>query len=80
MDHHTYGVYFDDRTVRFYVDRKQHLALDREDAEVAGRAWPFGKPMYMILNIAVNHADPGAGFPQSMAVSRISVWTGGTPF
>jgi hypothetical protein len=79
-DFHAYGVYFDDKTVRFYVDRKQHMALDREDAEVSGRVWPFGKPMYMILNIAVNHADPGTVFPQSMVVNRISVWTGGTPF
>jgi beta-glucanase (GH16 family) len=79
-DFHTYGVYFDGTTARFYVDRKQHLALDREDAEVSGRAWPFGKPMYMILNVAVNYEDPNTVFPQSMVVNRISVWKGGTPF
>jgi hypothetical protein len=66
--------------VRFYVDHKEHLALDREDAEVSGRAWPFGKPMYMVLNVAVNYTDPDTVFPQSMVVKRISVWKGGTPF
>jgi len=79
-DFHTYGVYFDHKTVRFYVDHKEHLALDREDAEVSGRAWPFGKPMYMVLNVAVNYTDPDTVFPQSMVVKRISVWKGGTPF
>jgi len=47
---------------------------------VSGRAWPFGRPMYMILNVAVNYEHPNTVFPQSMVVNRISVWEGGTPF
>lgn len=80
---HRYGVYFDGDMVRFYIDRKPHLALDAGDALASGRSWPFGQPQFIILNVAVGglFADPSrTSFPRTMTVGPISVWEGGTPF
>jgi beta-glucanase (GH16 family) len=79
---HRYGVYFDSKMVRFYVDGKEHLAFGAEDAWTSGRTWPFDKPMFLVLNVAVGGTgDPSAtSFPRSMTVDRISIWKGGTPF
>jgi hypothetical protein len=79
---HLYGVYFDQAMVRFYIDRKEHMAFDLEDAEASGRTWPFGNSMFLVLNVAVGgNGDPSASsFPKSMTVGAISIWEGGTPF
>jgi hypothetical protein len=79
---HLYGVYFDQTMVRFYIDRKEHMVFNREDAEVSSRTWPFGSPLFLLLNVAVGGTgDPSAtSFPKSMTVSGISIWEGGTPF
>jgi beta-glucanase (GH16 family) len=79
---HRYGVYFDNKMVRFYIDRKEHLALGSADALASNRTWPFGNPQYLVLNIAVGgKGDPSrTEFPKSMIVHGISIWEGGTPF
>jgi hypothetical protein len=80
---HLYGVYFDYTMVRFYIDRKEHLAFGVEDALASDRTWPFGNPQYLVLNVAVGSfgGDPSAtSFPRSMTVGAISIWEGGTPF
>ena len=78
---HTYGVYFDDQTVRFYIDREEHAAVWAQDARTAGWDWPFGKPQNIVLNLAIGAGDPtNTPFPQTMTVGPISVWQGGTPF
>jgi beta-glucanase (GH16 family) len=80
---HLYGVYFDGSMVRFYVDHKEHLAYNADDALASGRTWPFGAPHFLVLNVAVGAAggDPsGASFPKEMTVGPISIWQGGTPF
>lgn len=79
---HRYGVYFDGQTVRFYIDREQHMALWAEDALASGRTWPFGGSQFVLLNVAVGGTgDPSdTTFPRSMTVGEISIWSGGTPF
>jgi beta-glucanase (GH16 family) len=80
---HLYGVYFDGSTVRFYVDRREVRSLYADQAAASGRAWPFGKPQYVVLNVAVDgdSGDPlTTSFPRSMTVGNISVWQGGVPF
>jgi beta-glucanase (GH16 family) len=77
---HLYGVYFDGTMVRFYIDRSEHLAFGIEDAVTSGRAWPFGRPQYLILNVAVNADAARTAFPARMVVDRIAIWEGGTPF
>jgi hypothetical protein len=76
---HLYGVYFDARVVRFYIDRKPTMTVWADDAIAAGYLWPFDRPQHMILNVAVpagNHSE----FPKTMTVGPISVWAGGIPF
>lgn len=78
---HSYGVYFDGQTVRFYIDRKEHMAIWAQDAATAGWDWPFGKPESLVLNIAIGAGDPtNTPFPQNMTVGPISIWQGGKPF
>ena len=78
---HRYGVYFDGKTVRFYVDRRERAALWAEDADGSGRSWPFGAPQYLMLTVAVGGADPvHTTFPRQMIVGAISIWSGGVPF
>lgn len=80
---HLYGVYFDGSTVRFYIDRREVRSLHADQAAASGRAWPFGKPQYVVLNVAVDgdSGDPvSTSFPRSMTVGGISVWQGGVPF
>jgi beta-glucanase (GH16 family) len=79
---HLYGVYFDGQTVRFYVDRKERMALWAADAQVSGRQWPFGAPQFLLLNVAIaGGVDTSATtFPRVMTVGPISIWKGGIPF
>ena len=79
---HRYGVYFDARTVRFYVDRKPTMALWASDALATGRTWPFGKPHFLLVNVAIaGDVDSSATtFPRTMTVGPIAVWKGGVPF
>lgn len=78
---HTYGVYFDGNVLWFYVDRQVKRAIWAEDAAKTGRSWPFGRPQYIVLNVAVANVDGvgGTTFPREMTVSPISVWQGGVP-
>jgi beta-glucanase (GH16 family) len=77
-EQHTYGVFFDDTRVQFYVDRQPRLSLTADQARASGRSWPFGKDMYIILNVAVGgQEDPSeTSFPRTMTVSPISIWEG----
>ncbi|MEV6597201.1 family 16 glycosylhydrolase [Actinoplanes sp. NPDC051346] len=79
---HTYGVYFDSKTVRFYIDRKPTMTLWAADALATGRTWPFGGSQYLILNVAVSgEVDTSAtAFPKDMTVGPISIWNTGVPF
>ena len=80
---HLYGVYFDSKRVDFFVDRQRTLSLTAADAKESGRAWPFGDPQFLILNIAVGGlaGNPGStSFPRTMTVGGISIWNSGPPF
>ena len=77
---HRYGVYFDDSTVQFFVDGRPRLALSRQKALESGRAWPFGKPQRILVNLAISGPTDPATLPATMRVSRISVWADGVPF
>ncbi len=76
---HVYGVYFDASVVRFFIDRREVRTITAAHAAATGRAWPFGKPQYIVLNIAVDgdSGDPvGTSFPRSMTVGPISIFKG----
>jgi len=79
---HEYGVYFDGSVVRFFVDRKPTMVVTAADATAAGRLWPFAKPQYLILNVAIAGSGnaSSASFPQDLVVENISIWPAGIPF
>lgn len=77
---HRYGVYFDDSTVQFFVDGRRRLSLTRREAIESGRAWPFGRPQRILLNVAISGPTNPATLPATMTVSSISVWAHGVPF
>ncbi|GAB2591127.1 hypothetical protein Aab01nite_39480 [Paractinoplanes abujensis] len=79
---HQFGVYFDARTVRFYIDRRPTMTLWASDALAAGRTWPFGQSFFLVANVAIaGTVDSSATtFPRSMTVGPVSVWKGGVPF
>lgn len=78
---HRYGVYFDSRVARFYIDRKPTMTVWARDAAAAGSAWPFGRPQHLLLNVAVAGGQrPSDGFPKSMFVGDVKIWKGGIPF
>ncbi|BCJ45231.1 hypothetical protein GCM10010168_70320 [Actinoplanes ianthinogenes] len=78
---HRFGVYFDATVVRFFLDRKPTMTLWASDAVVSGRSWTFGKPQFLLVNVAVaGDVDSSAtSFPRTMTVGPISIWTGGVP-
>lgn len=71
-----YGVHFDGNGVRWYIDRALVLTVTREQVEAAGGVWRYGKPMNVIVNLAVggagNAPDP-ANFPQSVTFGPLLV-------
>lgn len=78
---HLYGVYFDARVARFYVDRRPTLTVTAQQAAAAGDAWPFGRSQHILLNVAVAGDQPPADdFPKSMTVGYVKIWKEGIPF
>ncbi len=77
---HSYGVYFDQDVVRFYVDRQERYSVTAEEARRSGRSWPFGGSQFMILNVAVGgiaHSPRNTSFPRELTVAGIFSWHGG---
>jgi beta-glucanase (GH16 family) len=79
---HLYGVYFSDKLIRFYVDRRPAMTIWASDAKATGRLWPFGKSMYLVMNIAIapNVDYSQTVFPRTMTIHAIGIWQGGLPF
>lgn len=75
---HTYALEWDEHEVRVLVD-DQPLLVARDDAR-GWESWPFHRPFYLILNLAVG-GDWGAVkgiddscFPQRMEVDYVRVY------
>jgi hypothetical protein len=74
---HRFGVYFDGDRVQFYLDRQPRLSYTADEARASGRTWPFGRPQFIVLNVAVGSiaGDPSeTDFPKRMTVSPIAIW------
>jgi beta-glucanase (GH16 family) len=75
---HNYSVEWDDKKMDFFVDDKKYFTFDNEGSGEA--AWPFNKPQYLILNVAVGGAWGGEKgiddsiFPQRMEVDYVRVY------
>lgn len=76
---HTYGAYFDNTKIEFYIDRQLVLTVLRGGRNDS--AWPFGRvPQYLLLNYAIGHnsvnqENPLDGtWPQTMTVRRAAAF------
>lgn len=77
-DFHVYAVEWRKDRIDFFVDGKKYFTFRNEGA--GADAWPFDKPHYLLMNIAVGGhwggqkgVDPEA-FPQRMVVDYVRVY------
>ncbi len=73
-----YAVEWDSKKIDFFVDKEKYFTFPNEGT--GEEAWPFDKPFYLILNVAVGGAwggqkgvDEGA-FPARMLVDYVRVY------
>jgi beta-glucanase (GH16 family) len=77
-DFHTYAVDWTPHAMEFSVDGKVYFRYANEKTGAA--VWPFDKPHYLILNIAIGGAWGGtkgiddAIFPQRMEIDWVRVY------
>ncbi|OGG01472.1 MAG: hypothetical protein A3F83_00965 [Candidatus Glassbacteria bacterium RIFCSPLOWO2_12_FULL_58_11] len=77
-DFHVYAIEWDSHKIDFFADGSRYFTFENEGTGEA--AWPFDKPQYLILNIAVGGAWGGAEgvdesiFPQRMYVEYVRVY------
>ena len=78
-DFHVFGVEWEPKEIRFYVDG--HLYETRTPADLpAGARWAFDHPFFLIMNVAVGGKWPGnpdasTKFPQQMLVDYVRVYS-----
>lgn len=77
-DFHVYAIEWRPKQIDFFVDKKKYFTFEN-DGKGAG-AWPYDKPQYLILNIAVGGSwggqkgiDEGI-FPQRMLIDYVRVY------
>ena len=74
---HEYAIAWTPKEIRWYVDGEQYHTFKNEGNQAA---WPFDKPFYLILNLAVGGDWGGAEgvdesiWPQSMEVDYVRVY------
>lgn len=74
---HLYGIYFDANSVQIYIDRRLTMKYAAAEAAATDRAWPFGGPQYLALNVAVRTGTPATtDVPLSMIVGPIGIFSG----
>lgn len=80
---HEYSMEWTPHKIDFFIDGKKYFTSEVDlltDSEDGWKAWPFDKPFFLILNIAVGGSWGGAQgiddsiFPQSMEVDYVKVY------
>lgn len=75
---HIYAIEWDAKKIDFFVDDHKYFTYENEGSGDA--AWPFDKPMYLILNLAIGGDWGGQKgideriFPQRMEVDYVRVY------
>lgn len=73
-----YAIEWDGKKIDFFVDGKRYFTFANEGT--GEEAWPFDKPFYLILNVAVGGAWGGAkgvdeaAFPARMLIDYVRVY------
>lgn len=79
QDFHTYALEWSEDSLKFFVDNQIHFTVKRNAGDDY-KKWPFDKPFYLILNVAVGGTWGGANgidnsiFPQTMEVDYVRVY------
>ena len=77
---HVYGLLWTEEKMTFYVDTTTNIVHTYNPPVKTNENWPFDKPLFFILNVAVGGTWGGAQgvdnsiFPQSMYVDYIRVY------
>lgn len=78
---HTYGIEWNDSQIKFYTDDPANVNLTYDRPETPDdENWPFHRPQYILLNIAVGGAWGGqegvndAIFPATMEIDSVRVY------
>ena len=77
---HLYAMEWDAKQVRISVDDRPYFTFDRSDAKGQEKPWPFDKPMYLKLNLAVGGTWGGkfgideSVFPQKFVIDYVRVY------
>lgn len=78
-DFHIYSAEWTKERIDIAVDGKSYARFDRKDGDSEAE-WPFDKPFYLILNLAVGGSWGGQkgidadAFPQRMEVDYVRVY------
>jgi beta-glucanase (GH16 family) len=77
-DMHTYAVEWDEDEVVWYFDGEEYGRVTRDEVEQQG-TWPFDRPFYLILNLAMGGVLGGEvpdslTFPQELVVDWVRVY------
>lgn len=78
-DFHVYAMDWSENRISIEVDGKVYATFDRKEGD-ADAQWPFHKPFYLILNLAIGGSWGGvkgiddAAFPQRMEVDYVRVY------
>jgi beta-glucanase (GH16 family) len=79
-EYHTYGIEWDEKSIRFIYDGKPYFeSYKGQNGRVStNEGWPFDKPYFLILNVAVGGNWGGAidehVFPYEMVVDYVRVY------
>ena len=77
---HNYGIIWTEQFIRFYIDDPANVRFTYAPSQKNEDKWPFDKPQFFILNIAVGGNWGGAQgidnsiFPQEMEVDYVRVY------
>ncbi|MCF8295095.1 MAG: family 16 glycosylhydrolase [Bacteroidales bacterium] len=77
---HTYGIVWTDKKIDFYIDSPSNIVYTYKPATLNAETWPFDKPAFIIMNLAVGGTWGGsqgidnAIFPQTLQVDYIKVY------
>jgi beta-glucanase (GH16 family) len=77
---HNYGIIWTEKFIRFYLNDPENIRFTYSPSNKTEENWPFDKPQFFILNIAVGGDWGGAQgidnsiFPQKMEVDYVRVY------
>ena len=77
---HTYGIEWDEKSIRFIIDGQLYFeSLKGQNGHIStNEGWPFDKPYYLILNLAIGgnwggEIDPNI-FPSTMEIDFVRMY------